>query len=114
MSNEQDTIMGVSDLRKSFGGVHALDGASLIVRRNTLTGLIGPNGSGKTTLFNVSTGLLKKDPDCKDGCVTFENSKVDGLATDEISLRGMVRTFQRTRIFPEMTVLENMLLHVCL
>ncbi len=95
----------VRDLRKAFGGVHAVDGCSLAVPRGKISGLIGPNGSGKTTTFNLLTGIIKPDG----GDVIFEGESLAGLKPYQIFNRGITRTFQITRIFREMTVLENML-----
>ncbi|MFC6824793.1 ABC transporter ATP-binding protein [Halopelagius fulvigenes] len=96
----------VEGLRKSFGGITAVDGASFEVERGTLTGLIGPNGAGKSTTFNLITGMLKPDS----GTVTFNGENVTGLEPHRIANRGMVRTFQIARELGEMTVLENMML----
>ncbi len=98
-------ILEIEDLHKSFGGLKALDGASLVVERGSITGLIGPNGSGKTTLFNCATGFYNLDM----GEVFFGEECITGLSPDAIARKGMVRTFQTIRIFPHMTVMENML-----
>ncbi|XVH31728.1 ABC transporter ATP-binding protein [Haloferacaceae archaeon DSL9] len=96
----------VRDLRKSFGGITAVDGASFQVEAGSLTGLIGPNGAGKSTTFNLITGAL--DPDS--GAVTFDGTDITGMRPDQIANRGMVRTFQIARELEEMTVLENLML----
>jgi branched-chain amino acid transport system ATP-binding protein len=96
----------VSDLRKSFGGITAVDGASFEVERGTLTGLIGPNGAGKSTTFNLITGMLAPD----EGTVTFNDEDITGMEPHTIANRGLVRTFQIARELKEMTVLENMML----
>jgi len=93
-------------LAKAYGGVQALDGASIEVRPGSITGLIGPNGSGKTTLFNVITGYAKADA----GEVFLDGRKITNLAPDRVFALGIGRTFQLTRIFPSLTVLENMLI----
>ncbi len=98
-------LLSIRDLRKSFGGLQALDGVSFNVREDTVTGLIGPNGSGKTTLFNVVSGFLPKDG----GEVSFKDKRIDGLLPDEIARLGLVRTFQIDQSAVEMTVLENLL-----
>ncbi|MFQ6055047.1 MAG: ABC transporter ATP-binding protein [Methanosarcinales archaeon] len=98
-------ILVVKDLHKSFGGVTALNGVSLSIDSKSIIGLIGPNGSGKTTLFNVITGFYTSDK----GEVYLEGERINGLSTHDISLKGLIRTFQITRVFPKMTVLENML-----
>jgi branched-chain amino acid transport system ATP-binding protein len=101
-----DYPLRVEGLRKSFGGITAVDGASFEVERGSLTGLIGPNGAGKSTTFNLITGMLKPDS----GTVTFNGEDVTGLAPHRIANRGLVRTFQIARELGEMTVLENMML----
>jgi len=98
-------LLSLRNLRKSFGGLQALDGVSLDVKEDTVTGLIGPNGSGKTTLFNVVSGFLPKDG----GEVFFKNKRIDGLPPDEIARLGLIRTFQIDESAVEMTVLENLL-----
>ena len=98
-------ILTVEDIHKNFGGLEALDGVSFNIQDQTVTALIGPNGSGKTTLFNVMTGIYSLDR----GEIYFCGDSLNGLRPDEILLRGLGRTFQITRTFPRMTVLENML-----
>src|SRR5207245_202049 len=92
------------DLRKAFGGVRAVDGCSFAVPRGKISGLIGPNGSGKTTTFNLLTGLAAPDG----GEVLYRGESLAGLKPYQIFRRGVTRTFQVTRIFREMPVLENM------
>ena len=101
-----DPILTVDGVRKTFGGVTALDGVSFSVEPETLTGLIGPNGAGKSTTFDVISGALRPDA----GDVTFQGESVTGLAPYETASRGLVRTFQIAREFENMTVLENMML----
>ncbi len=101
-----EPILEVRDVAKYFGGVRALDGVTLSVQRGGLIGLIGPNGSGKTTLFNVITGFYVPTR----GEVWFEGERIDGLNPNEVYLKGIVRTFQIPRLFPSLTVLENVLL----
>jgi branched-chain amino acid transport system permease protein len=96
-------LLEAHKVEKRFGGVHALDGCSISVEEGTITGLIGPNGSGKTTLFNVVDGTMPLD----DGEVLFEGVRIDGLHPWERAHRGIGRTFQITRLFRDMTVLEN-------
>ena len=98
-------VLEVRDLRKAFGGVHAVDGCSFAVPRGTICGLIGPNGSGKTTTFNLLTGITEPDG----GQVLYEGEDIAGLKPYHVVSRGITRTFQITRVFREMTVLENML-----
>jgi neutral amino acid transport system ATP-binding protein len=90
---------------KSFGGVHALDDCSLTAPAGRITALIGPNGSGKTTLFNVMTGYEKTDS----GHVYLGERPITGASPQRVFALGIGRTFQLTRIFPRLTVLENML-----
>jgi ABC-type branched-subunit amino acid transport system ATPase component len=97
-------LLCVHDLTKIFGGVRAVDGASLSVKEGTITALIGPNGSGKTTLFNIVTGYLKADG----GVVEFDGRDVTGSHPGKLYRQGLSRTFQQARIFPQLTVLENL------
>jgi ABC-type branched-subunit amino acid transport system ATPase component len=90
---------------KSFGGVRALDDCSVTAPAGRITALIGPNGSGKTTLFNVMTGYEKADA----GHVYLGDKSITGASPQRVFARGIGRTFQLTRIFPRLTVLENML-----
>ncbi|WP_348609362.1 ABC transporter ATP-binding protein [Halobaculum rarum] len=96
----------VENLRKTFGGITAVDDASFSVAEGTLTGLIGPNGAGKSTTFNCITGVHKPTS----GQVTFRGTDITGMAPHAIAQQGLVRTFQIARELPEMTVLENMML----
>jgi len=98
-------LLSIQNVQKFFGGLRALNGVSLEVQEDTVTGLIGPNGSGKTTLFNVVSGFLPKDG----GEIYFKGERIDGLAPDKIARRGMVRTFQIDQSAKELTVLDNML-----
>lgn len=90
-------------LSKRFGGVRALDRVSFSVEEGTIVGLIGPNGAGKTTLFNLVAGALRADV----GKVVFEGQELTGLNASGVCRRGVARTFQVTRPFGAMTVLEN-------
>jgi ABC-type branched-subunit amino acid transport system ATPase component len=100
-----EVVLEVRDLRKAFGGVRAVDGCTFAVPQGTICGLIGPNGSGKTTTFDLLTGLTAPDG----GTVRYRNEDLAGLEPHQIFRRGITRTFQVTRVFREMTVLENML-----
>ena len=95
----------IRELRKSFGGVAAVHGVSLSLAPGRIYGLIGPNGSGKTTLFNCITGLERLDA----GQVLLDGARIDGLKPSRIAQRGVGRTFQVIRVFPELTALENLL-----
>lgn len=99
-------LLSVQNLRKSFGGLRALDDVSLVVEQDTVTGLVGPNGSGKTTLFNIVSGFLPKDG----GEIHFKGSRIDELSPDKIATKGLIRTFQIDQSAERMTVLENLLL----
>src|SRR6266571_2930276 len=98
-------FLRTEQVQKSFGGVHALDGCSVELEQGTVAGLIGPNGSGKTTLFNVITGYERVDG----GEVYLDGRRITDLPPERVFSLGIGRTFQLTRIFPRLTVLENML-----
>jgi len=98
-------LLSAQNISRSFGGLKALNVCNLEVEKGSIAGLIGPNGSGKTTLFNVMTGYVKPDS----GTVTFDGVDITGAEPDKVFARGIGRTFQLTRIFARMTVLENML-----
>jgi ABC-type branched-subunit amino acid transport system ATPase component len=97
-------LLSVHDVTKVFGGVRAVDGATLSVEDGTITALIGPNGSGKTTLFNIITGYLKADA----GRVEFAGRDVTGSDPGRLYREGLSRTFQQARVFPQLTVQENL------
>ena len=101
-----DPILVVDGLRRSFGGVTAVDVAHLEIPRGLITGLIGPNGAGKTTLFNLLTGFDAPD----EGTWTFDGRDVAGVAPHRVARAGMVRTFQLTKALSRMTVVENLML----
>src|SRR5262245_53354653 len=89
----QESLLIVDNVTKRFGGVVAVDGCSLCIRRGTITGLIGPNGAGKTTLFNMIAGVYRPDA----GCIWFAGERIDGLPPHDIFARQIVRTFQIAR-----------------
>ena len=95
----------VEDLRVEFGGVVALAGISFRVQAGTITSLIGPNGAGKTTAFNAITGYLRPSH----GRVAWEGQPLDGRRPCDIARHGVVRTFQRTSVFPALTVADNVM-----
>jgi branched-chain amino acid transport system permease protein len=97
------TLLEVKGLSKSFGGVRAVDDLSFAVREGSITGLIGPNGSGKTTAFNLIDGMMRRDA----GEVWFDGRRVDRLHPWGRAHLGLGRTFQITRLFRGMSVLEN-------
>jgi len=96
-------MLEVRSLRRSFGGVAAIDGVSLAVERREIVAIIGPNGAGKSTLFNLITGHLRPTA----GSVFVDGRDVTGVAPYKICGMGLGRSFQRTNIFPKLTVLEN-------
>ncbi|MEU8820777.1 ABC transporter ATP-binding protein [Actinoplanes sp. NPDC048796] len=97
--------LATHELRKAFGGVTALDGATVEFHEGKVNALIGPNGSGKTTYFNCVTGMIKPDS----GRVTYQGRDLTGKAPHRIARAGLGRTFQLCRTFPRMTALENVL-----
>jgi len=101
-----EPLLRVRNLRKTFGGITAVDGVGFDVDPGTVTGLIGPNGAGKSTTFDLVTGVQKPDG----GRVVFDGTDITGLRPDRIAVRGLVRTFQIARELNEMTVLENVML----
>jgi branched-chain amino acid transport system permease protein len=96
-------ILEVKGLEKRFGGVRAVDGCSFAVPEGSITALIGPNGSGKTTVFNLVDGTMRPNA----GEVRFDGERIDGLRPWRRAHAGIGRTFQITRLFRDMTVLEN-------
>ena len=106
VDTDRKTPLQVEGLRKTFGGIVAVDEVSFDVEAGTLTGLIGPNGAGKSTTFNLITGMLEPDA----GTVQFNGEDITGRQPHEIANRGLARTFQIARELEEMTVLENMML----
>jgi branched-chain amino acid transport system ATP-binding protein len=100
-----DVPLKVRDLRKTFGGITAVDNAGFDIEKGSMTGLIGPNGAGKSTTFNCITGTYTPDS----GVVEFNGEDITGLNPYEVAERGLVRTFQIARELSDMTVLENMM-----
>jgi branched-chain amino acid transport system ATP-binding protein len=96
-------VLEVRDVRKSFDGFQALGGVSLSVAEGQIAAIIGPNGAGKTTFFNVITGHLRPDA----GAIMLEGRNITGVAPHDVCRLGMGRSFQRTNIFPKLTVFEN-------
>ena len=100
------SVLSVRDISKSFGGIHAVRGVSFEVGKGEILGLIGPNGSGKSTLFNCVLGQLKPDR----GHVSIKGRHVEGMRACNLNKLGVGRTFQQLSVFPEMTVLDNIIL----
>ena len=98
-------ILEVRNLTRSFGGLVAVSDLSFSVDEHEIRGLIGPNGAGKTTTFNVISGFYPPSA----GRVLFRDEDVSGMRTSAIAARGLVRTFQATTLFQELTVIENVL-----
>jgi branched-chain amino acid transport system ATP-binding protein len=98
-------MLSVKSITKRFGGLTAVDDVSFEVFEGTIHAVIGPNGAGKSTAFNVMTGFDRPDA----GTVAFEGETITGLKPHRIVKRGVVRTFQNTMLFDEMTALENVL-----
>ncbi|MGE5188507.1 MAG: ABC transporter ATP-binding protein, partial [Gemmatimonadota bacterium] len=100
------TLLSIRGVSKRFGGLHAVDDVSFDVGRGAIKALIGPNGAGKTTLFNLVSGSMAPDA----GEITFDGAPIQGLAPHRVAARGVSRTFQHIRLFPKMTVLENVMM----
>ena len=98
-------FLQVSDLRMRFGGLAAIDGLSFSVEHGAIHGLIGPNGAGKTTTFNVISGFYAPT----EGDIALKGESISGLRMFEVARRGVIRTFQHSTLFSEMSVLENVL-----
>lgn len=99
------TLLEVQSLTKSFGGLMAVSNVDFRIEPGEIMGMIGPNGAGKTTVFNLLTGIYRPDR----GSVVFDGRSVVGLRPHAIVAAGMARTFQTIRLFPNMTVLENVM-----
>ena len=104
--DDVDRILVVSGVDKRFGGIRAVQGATLDVRRGSVTALIGPNGAGKTTLFHLITGFIRGER----GDVRYDGRSIFGLPPYAIARRGLVRTFQLTKTLAAMPVIDNMML----
>jgi len=98
-------LLVAAEVRKEFGGLVAIDDLSFTIPNRSIVSLIGPNGAGKTTFFNTLTGLYK----VTDGTITFDGEDVTNKPPHAITERGVGRTFQNIRLFPQMTALENVL-----
>jgi branched-chain amino acid transport system ATP-binding protein len=96
-------MLDVKNLGISFGGLRAVDGFEINIKKGQLYGLIGPNGAGKTTVFNMLTGVYKPD----DGTIQLDGKELVGKSTVEINKEGIARTFQNIRLFKDQSVLDN-------
>lgn len=103
-STATNTILTVQNVTKRFGGITAVNDASFTVQEGKVTGVIGPNGSGKSTMFNLITGVDTPDS----GSINYRGTEIAGKSSDTINRMGLGRTFQLTRLFPTMTVMENL------
>lgn len=104
----ENTVLHVADVHKSFAGLHALSDIDLSVREGETHAIIGPNGAGKSTLLNVCIGRLRPDS----GQVVFDGQNLTGKQPHEINQLGVVRVFQTPEIFPELSLLENVMIPV--
>ncbi|MCS7087952.1 MAG: ABC transporter ATP-binding protein [Thermoflexales bacterium] len=98
-------LLEAENITKVFGGLMAVNSVSLTVEKGSIVSVIGPNGAGKTTFFNVLTGIYKPDG----GTIRFDGETITGLRPDQITQRGIARTFQNIRLFGNMTALENVM-----
>jgi len=103
-SAKSDPILVADNVRRTFGGLTAVDVDHVEIQRGVITALIGPNGAGKTTFFNLLTGFDAPD----DGEWSFNDTSLKGVPAYRVARRGMVRTFQLTKVLSKLTVLENM------
>jgi branched-chain amino acid transport system permease protein len=108
ISNPDEAIVRIEDLAKHFGGIYAVNGVNLALPKHQITALIGPNGAGKTTVFNLITGVLTPDR----GKVYLHGQDITGKPPNEVARLGMARSFQDTRLFRRLTVLENVAMAV--
>jgi branched-chain amino acid transport system ATP-binding protein len=101
-----EVVLDIQDLHLAFAGVKAIDGVSLTVRNGEIFAIIGPNGAGKTSIFNCISGLYEP----QEGSIEFLGESILGLKPHTIAHRGVSRTFQNIELFPQMTVLDNLML----
>ena len=105
MSANGDTVLQTNKTTIRFGGLTAVNELDMDVKKGEIYGLIGPNGAGKTTIFNLLTGVYQPTS----GEIYFKGQRIDGLRPYQIAGRGISRTFQNIRLFPSMSVLENVM-----
>ena len=103
--SKSNVVLHVADVHKSFGGLHALSDVDLQVEEGTIHAIIGPNGAGKSTLLNVCIGRIAPDS----GAVVFDGQVITGKQAHEINQMGVVRVFQTPEIFPDLTLLQNVM-----
>ncbi|CUX60355.1 MULTISPECIES: ABC transporter ATP-binding protein [Agrobacterium tumefaciens complex] len=96
-------VLEITDIRKTFGGLKAVDGLGLTIEAGEVVGLLGPNGSGKTTLMNLISGALKPT----EGSIRLKGQEIAGRRPDVIARAGVARTFQLVRLLPSLSLLEN-------
>jgi len=106
VNSQNHPLLNIKNLVKDFGGLRAVNNVSLNIKEGEIQGLIGPNGSGKTTMINLIAGNYKIDK----GAIYFSRERIDGLQPYVIASKGIMRTFQISRVFKDMTVLENMMI----
>ena len=99
-------VLEIAGMDKSFGGIRVADGIELSLQPGRVLGLIGPNGAGKTSLFNLVCGIVKPDR----GTVRLDGERLDGMQPHARARRGLARTWQHMRLFPSLSVLDNLLL----
>jgi len=98
-------LLEINKMTKTFGGLKAISDVTFSLEKGRIASIIGPNGAGKTTFFNTLTGIYRPDG----GTIQFNGRSLVGLRPDQIAARGIARTFQNIRLFPDMTVIENIL-----
>jgi branched-chain amino acid transport system ATP-binding protein len=101
-----NTLLETKGLHRFFGGLHAVNDVSIAVSQGAIKGVIGPNGAGKTTLFNLIAGTIQPH----NGEVIFRDKKITALKPHAVACKGIARTFQTTKLFSNMTVLENVMM----
>jgi len=98
-------LLDITGLKKAFGGIQALGGVDFHINEGEIVSVIGPNGAGKTSFFNVISGMFQPD----EGTIIFDGDNIAHHQPNEITKRGIARTFQNVRLFPNLTVLENVM-----
>jgi len=101
-------MLKIQNLSKHFGGVKAVNNCSFDIKENNITALIGPNGSGKSTLFNLVSGIIKEDS----GKITYNKQDITNLSPEKVSNTGISRLFQKSQLFDNLTIKENLLLAI--